>query len=268
MSRHRVRPGSHVRLARIDPGDTGGHRDEEAAREQLVADIERLAKLQDRLYAECRHAVLVVLQGLDTAGKDGTVKHVMRGLNPSACEVVPFKVPTAEEAAHDFLWRAHRAAPRRGHITIFNRSHYEDVLVPRVHRTVPRKVVKARYEQITAFERILAQNGTRILKFYLHISKAEQARRLRERLADPEKVWKFDEHDLAERKRWDDYIAAYEKLLRRCSTDQAPWYIVPANKKWYRNLVVAATLRRALEDLHPVYPPPRLPPARRRALRI
>ncbi len=268
MPRHRVRPGSHVRLARIDPDDTGRHTDEEQAREKLASDLAHLARLQDALYAECRHAVLVVLQGLDTAGKDGTVKHVMSGLNPSGCEVVPFKVPTAEEAAHDFLWRAHRAAPRRGHITIFNRSHYEDVLVPRVHRTVARKVVKARYEQINAFERILADNGTRILKFYLHISKREQARRLRERLADPSKNWKFDAHDLAERRLWAGYVAAYEKLLGRCSTEYAPWYVVPANKKWYRNLFVAETLTRVLEDLDPQYPRPALPAAQLRRIRI
>jgi len=268
MAHHRVRPGSHVRLARFDPDDTGGHESEEAAREKLASDIERLVKVQDALYADSRHAVLIVLQGLDTAGKDGTVKHVMSGLNPSACEVVPFKVPTPEEAAHDFLWRAHRAAPRLGHITIFNRSHYEDVLVPRVHRTVPRKVVKARYEQINAFERILTDNGTLILKFFLHISKAEQARRLRERLADPSKNWKFNLNDVAERKLWSHYTVAYEKLLGHCSTDYAPWYVVPANKKWYRNLFVAQTLRRALEDLRPKYPPPALSAAQRKKVRI
>src|SRR5919201_6114697 len=165
MAHHRVRPGARVRLDRIDPADTGKHADEEAARAKLERDIARLAKLQDVLYADRLHAVLVVLQGMDTSGKDGTVKHVMSGINPSGCEVVPFKVPTEEEAAHDFLWRAHRAAPRRGHITIFNRSHYEDVLVPRVHRTVPRPVVKQRYEQIDDFEHMLAENGTLVLKF-------------------------------------------------------------------------------------------------------
>jgi len=263
----RARPGSRVDLARIDPGDTGPHPDENAARTKLATDIDRLAKLQDALHAEGRHAVLVVLQGLDTAGKDGTVKHVMRGLNPSGCHVVPFKVPTEEEAAHDFLWRAHRAAPPRGHITIFNRSHYEDLLVPRVHRTVPRKVIRKRYDQINAFERMLVENGTVILKFYLHISKAEQARRLRERLAEPSKRWKFNVHDMVERKLWDDYIAAYEKLLGRCSTKEAPWYVVPANKKWYRNLAIADTLRRALDDLHSTYPSPALTPNELRRIR-
>src|SRR5713101_6069704 len=166
MPHHRVRSGGPVRLDRIDPADTGKHADEQAARTRLAHDIERLTRLQDVLYAERRHAVLVVLQGMDTSGKDGTVKHVMSGVNPSGCEIVPFKVPTDEEATHDFLWRAHRAAPRRGHITIFNRSHYEDVLVPRVHRTVPRAVLKRRYHQINAFERILTENDTLILKFF------------------------------------------------------------------------------------------------------
>jgi PPK2 family polyphosphate:nucleotide phosphotransferase len=267
MPIHRVRPGSRVQLARVDPEDTGRHADEASARTKLASDIERLTKLQDALHAEHRHAILVVLQGLDTAGKDGTVKHVMSGLNPSACQVVPFKVPTEEEAEHDFLWRAHRATPRRGHITIFNRSHYEDVLVPRVHRTVPRKVLKKRYDQINAFERILVENGTVILKFYLHISKSEQSRRLRDRLADASKRWKFNVHDLVERKLWDDYIIAYEKLLGRCSTKEAPWYVVPANKKWYRNLAVAETLRRALDDLHPTYPASVLSPNELRRLR-
>src|SRR5438477_200810 len=213
MAYHRVRPGTRIRLGRIDPADTGKHADEAAARAKLGQDIARLAKLQDVLYAERRHAVLVVLQGMDTSGKDGTVKHVMSGVNPSGCEVVPFKVPIEEEAAHDFLWRAHRAAPRRGHITIFNRSHYEDVLVPRVHRTVPRVVVRRRYALINDFERLLAENGTLIVKFFLHISKGEQRRRLAERLADPDKAWKFSANDLKERALWERYVTAYEKLF-------------------------------------------------------
>ena len=267
MAHHRVRPGTRVRLGRIDPADTGKHADEAAARAKLGQDIARLAKLQDVLYAERRHAVLVVLQGMDTSGKDGTVKHVMSGVNPSGCEVVPFKVPTVEEAAHDFLWRAHRAAPRRGHITIFNRSHYEDVLVPRVHRTVPRAVVRRRYAQINDFERILAENGTLIVKFFLHISKREQRRRLAERLADPDKAWKFSVGDLKERALWARYLTAYEKLLSRCSTPHAPWYVIPADRKWHRNLAVASVLVHALEDLGSRYPPPALSPAQARRLR-
>ncbi len=267
MPHHRIRPGSRVRLDRIDPCDTGKRTDEAAARTKLARDIERLVKLQDVLYAERRHAVLVVIQGMDTSGKDGTVKHVMHGMNPSGCEVIPFKVPTDEEAAHDFLWRTHRATPRRGHITIFNRSHYEDVLVPRVHRTVPRKVLRERYEQINDFERLLTENGTLIVKFFLHISKSEQRRRLLERLDDPEKFWKFAEGDLAERALWDRYVVAYEKLLTRCSTSHAPWYVIPADHKWYRNLAVAAVLVAALEGLDSRYPRPALSPARRRQLR-
>ena len=268
MARHRVRPGTRVRLADIDPDDTGGHGNEERARAKLARGLERLQKLQDVLYAGRSHAVLIVLQGLDTAGKDGTVKHVFTGVNPSGCEVVAFKVPTEEETAHDFLWRVHRAVPRRGHITIFNRSHYEDVLVPRVHRTAKPKVIRQRYDAINDFERLLAENGTLILKFYLHISKGEQRRRLQERLADPTKNWKFSEPDLKERALWSRYIAAYEKLLTRCSAEWAPWYVVPANRKWYRNLVVADVLVKALEDLHLTYPPPALPPARLRRIRL
>ncbi len=267
MAHHRVRPGTRVRLGRIDPADTGKHTDEAAARAKLGRDIARLTQLQDVLYAERRHAVLVVLQGMDTSGKDGTVKHVMSGVNPSGCEVVPFKVPTEEEAEHDFLWRAHRAAPRRGHITIFNRSHYEDVLVPRVHRTVPRAILRRRYEQINDFERILAENDTLIVKFFLHISKGEQRRRLGERLADPAKYWKFSPGDVKERALWNRYLTAYEKLLARCSTPHAPWYVIPADHKWHRNLAVAARLVDALEGLGSRYPPPALSPAQARRLR-
>jgi len=264
---HRIEPGSKVSLKCFDPDDTGKHRDENAARAKLERDLERLKKLQDVLYAEHRRAVLIVLQAMDTGGKDGTIKHVMSGVNPSGCEVAPFKVPTEEEAAHDFLWRAHRWAPRRGHITIFNRSHYEDVLVPRVHRTVTRDVLEGRYEQINAFERILTKNDTLVLKFFLHISKDEQRQRLLERLRDPSKQWKFSSGDLKERKLWSDYRRAYEALLTRCSTKYAPWYVVPANTKWYRNLVVADVLVKALADLKCEYPPP-LPVAQLRRIRL
>jgi PPK2 family polyphosphate:nucleotide phosphotransferase len=262
MARHRVQPGEHVRLERLDPADTGEHGDEEEARATLTRDLERLTELQDVLYAEHKRAVLVVLQGMDTAGKDGTIKHVMNGVNPSGCEAVPFKVPSAEEAAHDFLWRAHRVAPRQGHITIFNRSHYEDVIMPRVHRTVPREVIAARYDQINDFERLLAENDTLILKFFLHVSRREQARRLQERLTDPTKQWKFSERDLKERALWPRYMKAYEKLLTHCSTKHAPWYVIPSDHKWYRNLAVAETLVKALRDLDCRYPKPAIPRAR------
>src|SRR5579875_2952221 len=243
MRRHLVRPGTRVRLADFDPADTGGHADEAAARTKLGRDIERLARLQDVLYADRRFAVLIVLQGMDTAGKDGTVKHVMSGVNPSGCEVIPFKPPTEEEAAHDFLWRVHRHTPRRGHITIFNRSHYEDVLVPRVHRTV-------------------------LLKFFLHISKREQAARLRARLADPTKAWKFSEADVRERRLWHAYQRAYEHLLTRCGTSHAPWHVIPSDHKWYRNLAVAEAIVDALKALDLRYPRPALSVARRARLRF
>src|SRR5581483_9227818 len=260
MPRRDVAPGAHVRLARYDPADTGKHADEDAARARLARDVERLAKLQDAVYAERKHAVLIVLQGMDTAGKDGTVKHVMSGLNPSGCEVVPFKVPNEEEAAHDYLWRAHRATPRRGHITIFNRSHYEDVIVPLVHRTLPRKTVARRYDEINAFEKLLVDNGTLVLKFFLHISKEEQRRRLAERLEDRSKNWKFSAGDLGERKLWSRYVDAYEALLSETSTKHARWWIIPADHKWYRNLAVATTIVDALEELDPKYPAPELSP--------
>jgi len=268
MHRHCVRPGSRVRLADVDPDDSGKHAHELAAKAKLAGDIERLAELQERLYAEHRYAVLIVLQGMDTAGKDGTIKHVMSGVNPSGCEVAPFKVPTEEEAAHDFLWRVHRHAPRRGHITIFNRSHYEDVLAPRVHRTFPKRVLRQRYDHINAFEHILAENDTLVLKFFLHISKNEQRRRLQERLRDPSKQWKFSPADLKERRLWDRYVDAYEKLLTRCSTEAAPWYVIPSNKKWYRNLSVAEILIDALDGLGCTYPPPALLPAQLKRIRL
>jgi len=246
MAYHRVRPGTRVRLGRIDPADTGKHADEAAARAKLGQDIARLAKLQDVLYAERRHAVLVVLQGMDTSGKDGTVKHVMSGVNPSGCEVVPFKVPTEEEAAHDFLWRAHRAAPRRGHITIFNRSHYEDVLVVRVKKMVPRPVWKERFDLIDAFERTLAQGNCIVLKYFLHITEDEQERRLLAREKDPNDAWKLNLEDWKERDLWDEFTAAYEDAIGKCAARHAPWIVVPANAKWYRNLVIAESLAAAM----------------------
>ena len=268
MSDYRLRPDRHVRLADFDPDETGKHLDEATARGKLAKDLEKLRRLQDVLYAEHRHAVLIVLQGMDTAGKDGTIKHVMSGVNPSGCSVVPFKAPTDEEAGHDFLWRIHRATPRRGQITIFNRSHYEDVLVPRVHRSVPRDVIRSRYTHINAFERLLADRDTLGLKFFLHISKAEQRRRLQARLDDPSKQWKFSLTDVAERKLWGPYHRAYEHLLTDCNTKHAPWHIVPANKKWYRNLVVAETIVDALGALHLRYPPPALSPAALKRIRL
>ncbi len=208
--------------------------------------IEELIELQELLYAVRSHSVLVILQGRDTSGKDGTIRHVAGPLNSQSCSVASFKVPTEEELAHDFLWRVHAQTPPSGDIRIFNRSHYEDVLVVRVHKLAPKEVWRQRYEHINAFEQLLADSGTIILKFYLHISKEEQKQRLLEREKDPVKSWKLSVNDWKEREHWDDYTAAYEDALNRCSTKHAPWFIVPADKKWFRNLAVAETLRNAL----------------------
>ena len=211
--------------------------------------------MQEILYAQGRHALLVVLQGPDTSGKDGTVRHVFGPVNPAGAVATSFKKPTQHELAHDFLWRIHKAVPSAGMIGIFNRSHYEDVLVPRVHALVPAERIEARYGQINAFECHLAENDVTILKFYLHISTKEQKARLEARLEDPTKRWKFSPDDLAERKHWDDYISAYQIALGRCSTQWAPWFVVPADRKWYRNAVVARVVRSTLEGLDLTYPP-------------
>jgi PPK2 family polyphosphate:nucleotide phosphotransferase len=251
----RVRPGKRVDLSKVDPSAAFGHSKEEAAAE-LAAGLDRLTDLQDRLWAEGKHKVLVVLQGIDAAGKDGTIRHVMGAFNPQGCPVTSFKVPSPAELAHDYLWRVHRAVPGNGEIGIFNRSHYEDVLVVRVHGFVPRSVWRRRFDQINDFERILADERTTILKFFLYIDRDEQRRRFQARLDDPTKRWKFRLGDLDERKRWDDYIAAYEDALSRCSTDVAPWYVIPSNRKWFRNLAVADILGDTLEGLKPRYPKP------------
>jgi PPK2 family polyphosphate:nucleotide phosphotransferase len=249
-----VAPGSKVDLARADPSSTHGHRELDA--EAALADgLARLTAVQDRLWAEAKHAVLVVLQGIDASGKDGTIRHVMGAFNPMGCQVTSFKVPTAIELAHDFLWRVHQRTPGRGEIGIFNRSHYEEVLVVRVHELVPKSVWSKRYDQINAFEQTLAESGTTILKFFLWIDRDEQKERFQDRLDDPGKRWKFKLGDLDERRLWDSYIAAYEDALSRCSTAWAPWYVVPANRKRFRNLAVTEILADALEALDPHYPP-------------
>jgi PPK2 family polyphosphate:nucleotide phosphotransferase len=247
-----------VRLGRIDPDDTRGVKHQEKALELLAADIARLQELQRLLYADGRFAFLVVLQAMDTGGKDGTIRHVMSGLNPAGCNVTSFKVPSSEEQAHDYLWRIHHAVPARGMIGVFNRSHYEDVLVVRVHGLVPRSEWKQRYRQINNFERSLTENGVKLLKIYLHISKAEQARRLRERISDKSKNWKFSNADLQERKLWRKYMAAYEDAINECTTPWAPWHIVPANKKWVRDCIVARAMVRCLESLPLRYPKPKV----------
>jgi len=251
-----TREGRRIRLRDIDPDDDAGLGNKEKAQARLAEDLERLRKLQLLLYADNRYALLVVIQAMDTGGKDGTIRHVMSGLNPVGCVVTSFKVPTPDERQHDFLWRIHRAVPPKGVIGVFNRSHYEDVLVVRVHDLVPKKVWERRYREINNFERALHENGVEILKFYLHISKAEQARRLRSRIEDKSKNWKFSEADIAERRLWSDYQEAFEDAINECTTPWSPWHIVPANKKWARDCVVARAMADRLESLKLRYPKP------------
>ena len=250
-----VKPGSKFKLADIDPEDTHGI-SKSAAATHLEKNCERLSLLQYLLYAEARRALLVVLQGIDAGGKDGTIKHVMTGLNPQGVTVTSFKVPEGEEKRHDYLWRVHQAVPEWGKIGIFNRSHYEDVLVVRVHNLAPESAWSKRYRQINEFERMLSENQVRIIKFLLYISKEEQAKRFHERLDDKSKNWKFSAADVRERGYWNDYIAAYNDMLRRCSTKEAPWFVVPANHKWFRNLAVAQVMVEELEAMKLQYPKP------------
>jgi PPK2 family polyphosphate:nucleotide phosphotransferase len=249
----RVRPGSNVDLSKIDPGDGHGWK-KAAAESETKNQMARLSDLQDRLWAEAKRSVLVVLQGIDAAGKDGTIQKVMEAFNPQGCVVAAFKVPTPEELAHDYLWRIHKAVPGKGVIGIFNRSHYEDVLVVRVHNFVPKSVWSKRYAQINDFEKLLTDNGTTIVKFFLYIDKDEQRKRFQERFDDPKKRWKFSMADLDERKLWDDYTAAFEEALSKTSTATAPWYVIPANHNWARNLAVASILAETIDELKPAYP--------------
>jgi PPK2 family polyphosphate:nucleotide phosphotransferase len=253
----RVPLDTEVRLSEYDPRYTGDYDSKKDAKAVLESNIQRMAELQELLWAENKHALLIVLQATDAGGKDGTIKHVMRGVNPQGCRVTGFKVPTPQELDHDYLWRIHKAVPGKGEIGIFNRSHYEDVLVVRVHNLVPPEVWGQRYDQINAFEKLLADTGTTILKFFLYISKEEQKERFEERLANPAKNWKFSLGDLAERKRWDDYIRAYEDALTRCNTPWAPWFVVPSNRKWYRNLVISQVIIETLEGLDMHFPTPK-----------
>lgn len=250
-----VKPRTTVDLDALDPADTSVAGDKLAAKDRLEEDAAAIDALQDRLFAEGTRALLVILQGTDTSGKDGTVRAVFGTTGPTGVALTSFKKPSEEELAHDFLWRVHKACPLRGTIGIFNRSHYEDVLVGRVRKLVPAEVIERRYDQINAFEDLIS-SSTRILKFMLHISKAEQKRRLQARLDDPDKNWKFNPGDLEDRLLWDDYMRAYETVLSRCSTKVAPWYVIPADKKWARNAVIAAIVRRTLEDMDPRYPKP------------
>src|SRR5712692_1794245 len=266
LKRYRIDDPDRFRLASVDAADTGGlDLDKDDAKTMLAQDSERLADLQQRLYAHDRWALLVVLQGMDTAGKDGVIKHMMGGLNPQGCEVHPFKAPSAHELDHDFLWRAAIRLPARGDINIFNRSYYEEVLVVRVHpemlarQKLPEQLVgkdiwKERFKDIRGFERHLLRSGTRVLKFFLHISKDEQRRRLLARLDEPAKRWKFNAGDFEERKRWDKYMSAYEDMIRNTSRAEAPWYVVPADHKWFARLVVARAIVEALDGLDLEFP--------------
>ena len=248
----RVPPGAKVRLRDHDPADVRGMKRDQAE-QRLAQSGDEFAEMQELLYGAARQSVLIVLQGMDTSGKDGSIRHVMSPINPQGCSVVAFKQPAAADLAHDFLWRIHPYAPARGMIGIFNRSHYEDVLIVRVHDLVPKEVWRGRYEAINQFERLLVNNDTIVLKFFLHISKDEQRARLLEREKDPTKAWKLSPGDWIERERWDDYLAAYEAALSKCSTKEAPWYIVPADKKWYRNLVITETVMAALRPNVPAW---------------
>ncbi|MDP4021795.1 polyphosphate kinase 2 family protein [Methylobacterium sp. NEAU 140] len=248
-----VAPGTPFDLAGVDTAADGGL-DKDWTKEALREERARIDALQERLYAERRRSLLLVFQAIDTGGKDGTIRAVLKGVNPQGCTVASFKVPSAEELDHDFLWRYHARTPGRGMIGVFNRSHYEDVLVVRVKGLVPDAVWRARYGLINDFERLLAESGTTILKFFLHISKDEQRRRLEARIANPEKHWKFDPADLVERKSWDSYQEAFADALTRCSTPHAPWLVVPADKKWFRNYVIAKTVADTLAAMDPHFP--------------
>jgi PPK2 family polyphosphate:nucleotide phosphotransferase len=253
-TRYRVEPGKPLKLASVDPDESGRYERKKDVRKELELQRRRIQDLQEKLYAENKHGLLIVLQAMDTGGKDGTIKHVFEGVNPQGCRVSSFKAPSAEERNHDFLWRYHKSAPAVGRIGIFNRSHYEDVLVVRVKNLVPEEVWRKRYELINNFERGLVLNGITILKFYLHISKGEQKKRLESRLDDPDKRWKFSSNDIKERALWGAYQEAFEDAIAACSTEWAPWYVVPANKKWYRNLVIARTIADTLEAIDPRFP--------------
>jgi PPK2 family polyphosphate:nucleotide phosphotransferase len=256
LKRFKVAPGSKVKLKKIDPSFCGGHESHKSALKEIEYYQQKLRELQELLNAERKRSLLICLQALDTGGKDGTIDHVLGAMNPQGCRVAAFKEPSPEELAHDFLWRAHKAAPAQGEVVIFNRSHYEDVLIVRVHQLVPKKTWSRRYDQINAFEKELAAHDTQILKFYLHISKDEQLKRFKQRLDDPAKQWKISEADYKERDCWDDYVVAYEEALSRCSTEVAPWYIIPANHKWFRNLAIARIVVEHLESLRMKYPKP------------
>lgn len=256
-ARYIVPPGKSFKLARQDPRDAGPFSDKDKTKAGTAQDAEAIDALQDRLFAEGKRSLLVVLQGIDCSGKDGTVRAVFNHCGPIGVRVQPFKAPTVDELAHDYLWRVHQACPPKGYIGIFNRSHYEDVLVVKVRKYASAEAIERRYDEINAFEKLLSDNGTKILKFMLNISKDEQAERLTERIELPEKRWKFNPSDLEDRKLWDDYMAAYETALNRCSTPHAPWHVIPADRNWVRNAVISRIVRETLEEMNPQYPQPK-----------
>jgi PPK2 family polyphosphate:nucleotide phosphotransferase len=255
MDRYRISPGTKVDLNQRDPNDKSLFPLSKAEGKVILKQLNReLESLQELLYAEGKHKLLIILQAMDTGGKDGTIRHVFEGVNPQGVKVASFKVPTEVELAHDYLWRVHQHTPGSGEMAIFNRSHYEDVLVVRVHKLVPESTWSQRYQHINSFEHILADEGTTILKFYLHIDKNEQKQRLQARLDEKNKRWKFRKGDLAERVLWDQYMAAYQDVLEKTSTEDAPWYVIPSNRKWYRDLVISTIIIEKLKSLKMVYP--------------
>jgi PPK2 family polyphosphate:nucleotide phosphotransferase len=256
VRKFRVNPGSKIRLSEFDAGFKDQHESHEHALPEIEAYSQKLHDLQYLMYAEGKRSLLICLQGRDAAGKDGTINHVLGAMNPQGCSVTGFKVPSKEEAAHDFLWRYHQATPAQGHVAIFNRSHYEDVLVVRVHNLVPKKVWSQRYEHINHFEKLLHDNGTHILKFYLHIDPEEQLERFKQRIEDPARHWKISDGDYAERPFWDEYSEAFEDALSKCSTEYAPWFVIPSNHKWFRNLAISRIVAETLESLDMKFPEP------------
>jgi PPK2 family polyphosphate:nucleotide phosphotransferase len=255
--RFMAEPGKKFELSKCDPRDASAFSDKDKAKQQAVDDGVAIDALQDKLYAEGKRALLVILQGIDCSGKDGTVRAVFNTCGPIGVKVAPFKAPTADELAQDYLWRVHKVCPARGFIGIFNRSHYEDVLVVKVKKYASPEAIERRYDEINEFEKMLVQNGTKILKFMLHISKDEQGERLRDRIATPEKRWKFNPDDLNDRALWDDYMAAYETAVNRCSTKHAPWHVIPADRNWVRNAAIGRIVRETLEEMNPQYPEPK-----------
>jgi PPK2 family polyphosphate:nucleotide phosphotransferase len=245
-----------INFQRLSPNYDGGFNEKEAEYILMQNLKKRMSELQYKLYADKRKALLIVLQGIDTSGKDSTIRHVISAFNPQSCTVTPFKEPTAEEVSYDFLWRIHKRVPAKGKIAVFNRSHYEDIIQPRVHKIVQKSIWSQRYRHINEFERCLSENGTKIIKFFLHISKEEQRKRLEKRIKDPSKQWKISQRDIMERKFWNSYMGAYQEIINKCSNMWAPWYIIPANKKWFRNFAVGLIIVNTLEGMKPKFPKP------------